>query len=133
MRKTAIVLAEGYFKTPNGKTVHGLVRGSERFEVLAVIDSTCAGEDAGAALDGIRRDIPIVASIDEALALPGNKAEFAVIGCATHGGRLTAPLRALVLESVQKNLHIANGLHDAVSDDAEIAAIARAKRSEEPS
>jgi uncharacterized NAD-dependent epimerase/dehydratase family protein len=130
MRKTAIVLAEGYFKTPNGKTVHGLVRGSERFEVLAVIDSTCAGEDAGAALDGIRRDIPIVASIDEALALPAAAAEFAVIGCATHGGRLTTPLRALVLESVQKNLHIANGLHDAVSDDTEIAAIARAKNLE---
>jgi uncharacterized NAD-dependent epimerase/dehydratase family protein len=127
MKKNAIVLAEGYFKTPNGKTVHGLVRGSERFEVLAVVDSSCAGEDAGTALDGIHRDIPIVASIDEALAGTSGKVEFAVIGCATHGGRLTPPLRALVLESVEKGLHIANGLHDAVSDDADIAAIAQSK------
>jgi len=38
--------------TMNAKTAHGLLRGSERFEVLAVIDYKFAGKDAGELMDG---------------------------------------------------------------------------------
>lgn len=127
MKLNAVVLAEGYFQGPNGKTAHGLVRGSERFATLAVIDSSCAGQDAGETLDGIHRGIPIVASLEQALAQAAQPPTHAVVGCATHGGALTPPLRALVLESVEKGFHIVNGLHDAVSDDAEIAQLAEQK------
>ncbi len=125
MKRTAIVLANGRFLTPNGKTAHGLVRGSDRFQVLAVIEPVLAGQDAGEALDGVHRGIPIVASIDDALALVGCTPDFCVVGIATHGGRLTDELRKLVLEAVNKGMSIANGLHDAVSDDETIARAAR--------
>ena len=127
MPSPAIVLANQRFRTPNGKTAHGLVRGSERFDVKAVVDPSCAGLDAGEALDGRRRGIPIVASIDEALSAAGGPVTWCVIGIATHGGRFTPEIRSLVLEAVGKGLSVANGLHDAASDDAEIAeAAARA-------
>ena len=124
MKHPAIVIADGYFQLPNGKGAHGLVRGSERFRVLSVIDHTCAGQDAGAVLDGTHRDIPIVESMAAALATGPEKATHAVIGVATHGGRLTAALKSLVLEAVDAGLNIVNGLHDATSEDTEISAAA---------
>ena len=53
----AIVYCEGAFGTPNGKTAHGLVRFTKRYNVLSVIDSCHAGKDAGKMLDGkVQRD-----------------------------------------------------------------------------
>ncbi len=127
MKHTAIVLANGRYMTPNGKTAHGLVRGSDRFEVLAVVEPVLTGQDAGEALDGAHRNIPIVASIDDALAHVGKTPDFCVVGIATHGGRFTEELRMLILEAVNKGMSIANGLHDAASDDEEIARAAREK------
>ena len=47
----AIVYCEGAFNTPNGKTAHGLVRFTNRYRVLSVVDSRYDGLDAGDALD----------------------------------------------------------------------------------
>ncbi|NJN47636.1 MAG: DUF1611 domain-containing protein [Candidatus Competibacteraceae bacterium] len=121
---SAIVLANGFFQTPNGKAAHGLVRGSERFKVLAVVDPLCAGQDAGSVLDGRHRGIPLVASLAEALAVCSELPQYCVVGIATHGGRFTPELRNVLLEAAQAGLSIVNGLHDYVSADAEIAAVA---------
>lgn len=127
MKRTAIVLANGRYLTPNGKTAHGLVRGSDRFEVRAVVDPELAGQDAGVALDGVHRGIPIAASIDDALALSGGVPDFCVIGIATHGGRITPELHSLIIEAIDRGMSIANGLHYAVSDDEAIASLAKVK------
>ena len=124
--RAAIVLANDRFHTPNGKTAHGLVRGSERFDVKAVIDPACAGKDAGEELDGVHRGIPIVASMDEALRIAGSHVEWCVIGIATHGGHFEEAIRTLILEAIDKGLSIVNGLHDACCDDEEISAAAKA-------
>ncbi|MCF8083485.1 MAG: DUF1611 domain-containing protein, partial [Deltaproteobacteria bacterium] len=55
----AIVYCEGAFNTPNGKTAHGLVRFTRRYRILGVVDSSCAGQDAGEILDGTPRGIPV--------------------------------------------------------------------------
>ena len=127
MKESAVVLANHKFMTPNGKTAHGLVRGSDRFRVVAIVDPELAGRDAGEVLDGRPADIPIVADLDEAIALEGSPPKWCIIGVATHGGRLLPELHTLVLEAVGKGLGIVNGLHDAMSDDAEIAAAAKAR------
>ena len=101
-RSTAIVLANRRFMTPNGKTAHGLVRGSERFDVRVVVDPDGAGRDAGEALDGQHRAIPVVATLDEALAAlnPAPSPPITcVVGVATHGGRLEPEIRALLLDA----------------------------------
>ena len=126
-REPAVVLANNKFTTPNGKTAHGLVRGSDRFRVTAIVDPDLAGRDAGEALDGRPAGIPIVADLDEAIALEEAPPKWCVVGIATHGGRLLPEIHTLILEAVGKGLGIVNGLHDATSDDAEIAAAARAR------
>ncbi len=124
----AIVYCEGAFATPNGKTAHGLVRRTARYRVLAVIDSRYAGRDAREVLDGMRTGIPVVASVGDAIATAraaGAAATHFVIGLAPDGGRLPAAARADVLLAVRAGLHVDSGLHDFLSDDAEIAALAR--------
>ena len=127
MKEPAVVLASHMFDTPNGKTAHGLVRGSDRFTVVAVVDPDLAGRDAGAVLDGRPAGIPVVANLDEAMTLAGPPPKWCIIGVATHGGRLLPELHTLVLDAVDKGLGIVNGLHDATGDDAEIAAAARGR------
>ncbi|MFN0152602.1 MAG: DUF1611 domain-containing protein [bacterium] len=124
----AIVYCEGAFATPNGKTAHGLVRRTARYRVLAVIDSRHSGKDAREVLDGKRTGIPVVSSVGDALdaaRAAGAAATHFVIGLAPDGGRLPAAARADVLQAVRAGLHVDSGLHDFLSDDAEIAALAR--------
>ncbi len=60
---TAIVYCEGQFGEQDGKTANGLVRHSEKYEILSVIDSLRAGVDAGKFLDGTANGIPVLASL----------------------------------------------------------------------
>src|SRR5678810_999629 len=62
-----VILAEGEFAPHSAKTAYGVIRYG-RDDVVAVIDSTRAGENVSRYLPG--HDIPIVASLAEALALP---------------------------------------------------------------
>ena len=48
---TAVVYCEANFGALDGKTANGLVRHSEKYEILSVIDSEKAGLDAGMVLD----------------------------------------------------------------------------------
>lgn len=121
----AIVLAEGHYRTSDAKTAHGLVRGPSRWPIACVVDSTCAGADAGELLDGRTRGIPIVSSLAAALALRGERPTWCVVGIATHGGRMTPSLRATLIDAAERGLSIANGLHEPVADDERIVAAAR--------
>lgn len=125
MDGTAIVICDGRYRTVNGKTAHGLVRGTDRYRILAVVDPPTAGRDAGEVLDGVFRDIPVVASIGEALGRIAPRPDYAIVGIATHGGRMTAAIRASLAEALEKGLSVVNGLHEFASDDAELARLAQ--------
>jgi uncharacterized NAD-dependent epimerase/dehydratase family protein len=121
----AVVYCQGAFDTTNGKTAHGLVRRSERYPVVAVIDATHAGRDAGEVLDGRPAGIPVVADLAAALAV-GEATHF-VMGLAPDGGRLPREARAAVEEALRAGLHVDSGLHDFLSEDPALAALAAAK------
>lgn len=120
----ALILCEGKYATVNGKTAHGLVRFTKRYKIRGVIDSTLAGRDAGEALDGKRRDIPIVASFEEGLRLPGDPVTHLVVGVATAGGKLPREMRAGVADALRRGLNVDSGLHEFLGEDREFAAIA---------
>ncbi len=56
---TAIVYCEANFGKLDGKTANGLIRHSEKYEILSVIDSGKAGLDTGMVLDNKPNAIPI--------------------------------------------------------------------------
>ena len=63
----AVVYCEGAFDTTDGKTAHCLVRFTNRYRVISIIDSHCTGQDAGQILDGTDKGIPAVATLDDAI------------------------------------------------------------------
>jgi uncharacterized NAD-dependent epimerase/dehydratase family protein len=123
MDGTAIVLCEGAFGTPSGKTAHGLVRYTDRYRVLGVIDSRWAGSDAGEVLDGHTRGIPIFRSLGEALHIP-EPIHYLVVGLAPDGGSLPVIYRPIIREALQAGLHVDSGLHQFLGDDPEFAHLA---------
>ena len=126
-----VVYCEGGFATTYGKTAHGLVRFTERYNIVAVIDSTMEGEpDGGEFLDGKSRGIPVVRDLARAFQIAGGKGlklTHFIIGLATDGGYLTDEIRAAVREALINGLNADSGLHDFLNDDRELSALAAEK------
>ena len=118
-----VILAEGEFAPHSGKTAFGVIRYG-RDDVVAVIDSTKAGQTVDAYLPG--HDIPIVASLDDALAGP-NRPDALLIGIAPTGGRLPDAWRAVILAAIAAGLDVLSGLHTFIGDDPEFGAAAAAR------
>jgi uncharacterized NAD-dependent epimerase/dehydratase family protein len=121
---TAVVYCEANFGQGDGKTANGLVRHSEKYEILSVIDSTKAGLDSGEVLGDRANGIPICASLDAAIALAGRVPDFFIFGMAPSSGMLSPAERRLVLEAIARGMSIVNGLHEFLNDDPEFAAAA---------
>jgi uncharacterized NAD-dependent epimerase/dehydratase family protein len=123
----AIVYCEGAFGTTNGKTAHGLVRRSERYRLVAVIDSRRSGRDAGEVLDGAPSGVPVVANLAAAVQAGAARSvdpTHFVVGLAPDGGRLGAHDREAVREAIRSGLHVDCGLHDFLSEDPELVELA---------
>jgi uncharacterized NAD-dependent epimerase/dehydratase family protein len=117
--KRYLILAEGRSGDPHyGKTARGILRYAPD-PTVAILDSTRAGES----YDGV----PIVSTVEEALP---HRPTTAVVGVATQGGRFPPAWRELLKQSIAAGLDIVSGLHEFVSEDEELAALARAHRVE---
>jgi uncharacterized NAD-dependent epimerase/dehydratase family protein len=125
MKNNAIVITNGILTEPFAKTAHGLIRGSDRFHILGVIDAVHAGKDAGEAIDGRKRDIPVWASLQEALQKSPAPIHYTIVGIAPKGGRLPDDLLQVLKESLQNKISLINGLHDFLNDMPELAALAK--------
>jgi len=123
-RPAAVVYCEGNFGRPDGKTANGLVRHSERYEIVAVIDSEQSGLDAGEVLGGKPTSIPICADLAEAVATAHHEPDTFIFGMAPASGMLSPAERQVVLSAIARGLDVVNGLHEFLNDDPELAAAA---------
>ena len=119
---TAVVYCEGNFAAIDGKTANGLVRHSEKYEILSVIDSSKAGLDAGQILDDTPNGIPIFASLEEAVVRAYRVPDFLIFGVAPSTGMLSLAERQIMLEAMRRGMGLVNGLHEFLNDDPEFAA-----------
>jgi D-glutamate N-acetyltransferase len=108
-----LILAEGFSADPHyGKTARGVLAYGER-PVVAMVDSTRAGE--------VQSGVPIVASVNDGLSF---NPTTALVGVATQGGRFPPHWRELLRTTISKGLHVENGLHEFLADDAELSDLA---------
>ncbi|WP_102192194.1 DUF1611 domain-containing protein [Microbacterium aurantiacum] len=121
---TAVVYCEGQFGEQDGKTANGLVRHSEKYDILSVIDSTHAGADAGMFLDGTPNGIPVLANLAQSVVHADRVPDYLICGVAPADGLLSAAQRVVLLDGIARGMHIINGLHEFLNDDAEFAAAA---------
>jgi uncharacterized NAD-dependent epimerase/dehydratase family protein len=122
---TAIVYCEKNFGRVDGKTANGLVRYSELYKILSVIDSEKAGLDTGEVLDGIPNNIPVCHDLDSALKLAGEVPEYFVYGVAPVSGMLSENEREIMLRAIGLGMNIVNGLHEFLNDDPEFLAASK--------
>ncbi len=124
----AIVYCDGAFNTPEGKTAHGLVRFTKRYNVLGIIDKKYAGQDAGTVLDGVAKGILIYKTFEEAqkqLAKGKKKVKYFVVGLAPDGGRLPKAARSVVAKALKSGLNVDSGLHDFLTNDKSLMTLAK--------
>jgi uncharacterized NAD-dependent epimerase/dehydratase family protein len=118
-RKRYLILAEGRSDDPHyGKTARGVITYSPH-PTVAILDSTRAGET----YDGI----PIVGAVNDALCF---NPTTALVGVATQGGRFPPAWRELLKSCIAKGLDIENGLHEFLTEDAEMVELAARYRVE---
>jgi D-glutamate N-acetyltransferase len=111
--KRYLILAEGRSGDPHyGKTARGVINYG-RDTVVAILDSARAGAvDAG---------IPVVATVNDSLCFGPTTA---LVGVATQGGRFPPAWQALIRSCISKGLDVENGLHEFLTEDAELVDLA---------
>ena len=124
MKPKAIVITNGFLKESDAKTAHGLIRGTDRFTIAAVIDPVYAGQDAGEVLDGKHRNIPVIATAQEAVNSISD-IQYCIIGVATHGGVLPPEFISIIEACIKHKISIVNGLHECLTEHANIVALAK--------
>lgn len=127
MKSNAILITGGYLDTISAKTAHGLIRGTDRFNILGVIDSKHVGKDAGEVLDGKKRNIPVFESLRDFSRHSKVEAKYCIIGVATKGGVVPESLRLILREALEHGYGLINGLHEYISDIPELSDLARQK------
>jgi len=123
-KSTAVIYCEGNFGELDGKTANGLIRHSQSYKILSIIDSKKAGQDAGFVLDGKPNGIPILADLAAALTHAGGVPEHYIFGMAPSSGMLSLSQRNLILEAMSFGMNIVNGLHEFLNEDMEFMAAA---------
>ncbi len=113
-QRRILILGEGFSHDPHyGKTMRGIIRYGPD-PVVAILDSARVGAE--------HEGIPIVGTVEEALVY---EPTVAVVGVATQGGRFPPAWRELLKASIAAGLDVESGLHEFLSDDPELIALAR--------
>jgi uncharacterized NAD-dependent epimerase/dehydratase family protein len=118
----ALVYCEGKYLNADGKTGHGLVRYTTRYQVVSVVDSAASEGDAGEILDGKKRGIPLFHSLEKAC--EKTKPDTFIVGAVSEGGVLPEGYDKAVTYALQKGLNVVSGLHQFISEEPKFAALA---------
>ena len=124
MKTTALVYSENEFGKIDGKVANGLVRHSEKYNIVGVIDSTIAGLDAGEYLDGKNNGIPVYESLATAILGLSDIPVYFIYGIAPSEKFLNEEQRAVIITAMKIGMNIVNGLPEFFTDDPEFIQMA---------
>ena len=123
-KKKAIIYCENELGLVDGKTATGLVRHSEIYTIVGVIDSSQAGKDAGEVLGEEQNGIPVFYNLIDALNHLKEVPNCYIYGKAPLEAYISAEERVLILEAMGKGMDIINGLHQFFTEDLEFVHMA---------
>ena len=121
---TAIVYCEGNFGKVDGKTANGLIRHSQAYRIVSVIDSSHNRQDSGQILDDVINNIPIFGNLKAAVVHERKVPDTFIYGMAPSTGKPSSQDRIVILDAIAMGMNIVSGLHEYLSEDSEIAAFA---------
>ena len=123
-KKTGLVYCENQFGLVDGKTAAALVRHSEVYSIVGIIDSSLAGKDAGEELGEGKSGIPIFSDLDDALESLSYTPDCYIYGKAPLATFISIKDRLLIFEAMKKGMDIISGLHEFFTQDPELSHIA---------
>ena len=123
-KKKALVYCEKQFGLVDGKTAAALVRHSEIYSIVGIIDSSLAGKDAGEELGEEKNGIPIFADLENAIESLSYTPDCYIYGKAPLETFLSKKERLLLLEAMINGMDIISGLHEFFTQDPELSHIA---------
>ncbi len=119
MKVTALVYSENELGRIDGKVANGLVRHSEKYNIVGVVDSSKEGLDTGEYLDGIKNGIPVFRSLDNAVELLDEIPECFIYGIAPLESFLDEDQRSVIIRAMKMGMNIVNGLPEFFTEDQE--------------
>ena len=123
-KNSAVIYCEKNLGTMDGKTANGLIRYSEKYKIIAVIDSSKAGQDAGVVVCGKNNGIPVYKDLSQTLKSDLSPQYF-IYGMAPRDGKFSPGDRHILFSAMEKGMNIVNGLHEFLGDDKEFVAKSR--------
>lgn len=122
-KNRAIIYADRLYSCADGKTAHGLVRYSKKYNIVGVVDSTLSKGDAAEFLDKTKHGIPLINNLDEAFT--ATNPDTFIIGAVSEGGVLPKGYDKAVEWALSKGLNVVSGLHQFLSDDSRFTKLAQ--------
>lgn len=119
--KKALILTDKHLKKGGAKTAHGLLRHSEKYEIVGLIDRDYVGRTTD---EIIRRGKEVKIYEDVPSALEETDAEKLIIGVATVGGYLPENFKEHIRKAIKNGLDIISGLHDYLGENDEFSELA---------
>ena len=130
IKGNAIVLTDGKFNTKSAKTAHGLIRGSNRFNVIGVIDHKISkkyihlDKNGKIKLSDNKSDLKVYSNLKSFIKL-NIKVDYCIIGVASAGGLLPKNMRGDLIDAMDNGMSIINGLHSMLNDDKQLVNISK--------
>ncbi|QDV21763.1 DUF1611 domain-containing protein [Aureliella helgolandensis] len=120
MSRRMVLLTWGHSNPHTGKTASGLLRYCPD-ECIAVYDPDNVGRTAQELLEA-GGTTPVIGSLDDV-----SNPKTLVMGIAPPGGKIPVAWRAVILDAISRGMDVLSGLHDFLSNDAELMAAAKAR------
>ncbi|WP_411028793.1 DUF1611 domain-containing protein [Spongiimicrobium sp. 3-5] len=117
MKADALVYCENEFGSVDGKVANGLIRQSERYSIVGIIDSSKKGQDTGERLDGVSNGILIFESIEHALEELSTIPEYFIYGIAPLASFLNDEQKEIIFTAMKSGMNIVNGLPEFFNDN----------------
>ena len=122
----ALLYSGGLLDDIHAKTAHGLLRYSDRFDILGVIDPKFHTSMTGDLVEHCKKNLVIYENLSSALDEIREKPKYLVMGVAFGGGMLPDEHRLIVKEALKEGIHVVCGLHQILSDDPELISLSEA-------
>ena len=122
---TALLYSGGLLDDIHAKTAHGLMRYSDRFQILGLIDPRFHGSMSEDFVRHCKENLKIHKDLSSALEELPEKPKYLVMGVAFGGGMLPNEHRSIVKDSLSQGMDVVCGLHQLLSEDPEFIEIAQ--------
>ena len=125
MKATALVYYENGFNESDGSLIKCLIRYSQKYDIVGVIDSNKTGQDSGQILEDKANGIPVFENIESAIKKLTKNPECFIYGLPMSQNTLEEKERQIFMSAIACNMNIINGFPQFFTEDKAFVELAK--------